>query len=103
MSANPQAMQAMLAQGLMQRPQSQSYGGGIAGPQMQAQSTPMDAATQMAQKVMLLRALQQQPRGAPPTQLPPQSNPIGQNQMMGSMQAQPQIPGAQQMPGGVNA
>jgi len=102
MSASPQTMQALLAQQLMQRPGSQAYGGGAAGPQMQSQASPVGAASQLAQKVMLMRALQQQPQGQPPNQLPPQANPL-QPQMMGSMQAQPQQMNQLPMPGGTNA
>lgn len=50
-------MQQMLAQRLMQ-PQSTSFGGGAAGPQMQGQTTPLNAASQLAQKAMLVRSLQ---------------------------------------------
>lgn len=103
MSASPQTMQALLAQQLMQRPGSQTYGGGVAGPQMQSQATPVGAASQLAQKVMLMRALQQQPQGQPPGQMPPQPNPLAAPQMMGSTQVQPQLMQAQQLPGGVSA
>ena len=103
MSMDPGMMQALLAQRLQQSPQGQSYGGGFGGPQMQPRSNPLTAGGDIAQKLMLIKALQQQPRGALPTQAPPQANPMAQPQMMGSTQVQPQIPQAQQMPGGVNA
>lgn len=73
MSANSQAMQAMLAQSLMQGQQPQSYGGGMAGPQMQARTNALTGASDIAQKLMLIRALQQQPQGGLPTQAPPQA------------------------------
>jgi hypothetical protein len=68
MSVNPQTMQLLLAQRLMQQPQQQAYGGGTAGPQMQAQQTPMSTASQAAQRILLMQALQngQQPAAQTP-------------------------------------
>lgn len=97
MSASSQAMQSLLAQKLMQPSQSSSYGGGVLGPQMQGQTSPLGAASQMAQKIMLMRALQGQPQGQPPTQVPPQPNP------MGGVNAIPQQMNQQPVPGGTNA
>lgn len=74
MSASPNAMQSLLAQKLMQSQGPQSYGGGAAGPQMQARGSPLTGASDIAQKLMLIRALQQQPQGGLPTQAPPQAN-----------------------------
>lgn len=90
MSANPQAMAAMLAQQLGQQPQS---GGPVA-----AQQGPLGAAAQLAQKVMLMQALQ---KGMPPQQQPNPMQP--QPNMMGGIAAQPQAMQAMQMPGGINA
>lgn len=77
MSANPQAMAQMLAQQLGQQPS--------------AGSSPLGAASQLAQKIMLMQALQkgqpQQPQ-VPPV-LPGAMQPPQMNQMP--------------MPGGVNA
>jgi len=74
MSANPQAMAQMLAAGL--------------GPQPSGQGSPMGAGAELAQKLMLMRALQQ---GQP------------QNPMMPPGMPQSQGPNAMPMPGGVNA
>lgn len=79
MSTSPQTMQMLLAQQLAQKPQNQTYGGGATGPQMQAKVSPLTGASDMAQKIMLMKALQQQPRGALPTQTPPQANPLAVN------------------------
>jgi len=89
MSADPQMMAQMLASQLGGQ-QPQSVGG------MQGQATAVGAAAQMAQKIMLRRALQQ---GQPPQhpQMPPQPN------MMGGVAAQPQAMQQMQTPGGVNA
>jgi hypothetical protein len=93
MSVSPQMMQMLLAQKLQQNPQAQSYGGGAAGPQMQAKASPLTAGSDMAQKIMLMRALQQNPQGAPPTQAAPQqpgvgagppANPSGVNALTGA-------------------
>jgi len=69
MSADPQMMAQMLASQLGGQ-QPQSVGG------MQGQTPPVGAAAQMAQKIMLMRALQQ---GQPPQQsrMPPQPNIMG--------------------------
>lgn len=97
MSADPQVMQALLARALQPQGQ-QTYGGGMAGPQMQAAQTPLTAGSDIAQKLMLVRALQQNPRGAPPLQpQPPQPN------MMGGVNAIPQAMNQQPIPGGVNS
>lgn len=72
MSVNPQTMQLLLAQRLMQQPQQQGYGGGQLGPQMQAKQSPTADASQIAQKILLMQALQngQQPGMAQPQQAP---------------------------------
>jgi len=89
MSADPQMMAQMLASQLGGQ-QPQSVGG------MQGQTPPVGAAAQMAQKIMLMRALQQ---GQPPQQsrMPPQPN------IMGGVAAQPQAMQQMPTPGGVNA
>lgn len=85
MSANPQAMAAMLAQGL-------------GGQQGQGGSPALGAASQLAQKLMLMRALQAQngqqpqPQGQPPM-LPPGGAP--------GMQGGPATAMNQPMPGGL--
>lgn len=96
MSAAPNAMQALIAQQLLQGPQAGSFGGGAAGPQMQGQVSPMNAGASLAQKIMLMRALQQ---GQPPQQpgQPPQPNTIG------GVNAIPQQMNQQPIPGGSNA
>lgn len=80
MSADANTMQALLAQRLMQSPQSPSYGGGAAGPQMQGQVSPLNAASQAVQQAMLIRALQrpqQPPQQQPSPQAPPPAvNPL---------------------------
>jgi len=84
MSANPQAMAQMLAMQLGQQPQSA----------VQGQNSGLGAASQLAQKIMLMKALQGAPQqpGQPPLaqQVPPgQMLPQQMNQMP--------------MPGGTNA
>lgn len=102
MSMDPGTMQALLAQRLGQS-SSPTYGGGGAGPQMQARQNPMTAGSDIAQKLLLMRALQQNPRGAPPLQpaqpvTPPQPN------MLGGVNGVPQTMNAQPVPGGgINA
>jgi len=77
MSANPQAMAQMLAAGL-------------GGAQPSGQSSPTGAGAQLAQKIMLMRALQQGPQQP---QVPPMLPGAIQPQQMNQMP----------MPGGVNA
>jgi hypothetical protein len=61
---DPATMQQMLMQQLQQGPQAGSFGGGTAGPQMQGSINPLNAAANLTQKLMLMKALQ---KGAPPT------------------------------------
>lgn len=83
MSANPQAMAAMLASSLGGQGQAPMAGG------VQT-SQPLGGAAQLMQKIMLMKALQgQNPQPSPPAALPGMP--------------QPQVPAAQPMPGGVNA
>lgn len=92
MSANPQMMAQMLASQLGGQ-QPSSVGG------MQAQASPLGGAAQMAQKIMLMRALQQgQPQqpGQPPNPL----TTMGAPGLPG--QAAPQGLNQAPMPGGVN-
>jgi hypothetical protein len=101
MSASPGAMQALLAQQLMQGPTAGTMGGGIGGPQMQGSITPMNGAANMAQKIMLMRALQQQ---APQQQPSPQQQiPQPQPNTMGGVNGIPQQMNQQPLPGGSNA
>jgi hypothetical protein len=60
MSLDPQTIQQMLMQRLQQGPATATAGGGGGGPQMQSQTSPMNAAATLAQKAMLIRALQNQ-------------------------------------------
>lgn len=66
MSMDPGTMQQMLMQRLQQPAQAGTAGGGQGGPQMQGQVSPMNAAATLAQKAMLVRALQ---GGANPQQM----------------------------------
>lgn len=95
MSANPQMMAQMLASQLGGQ-QSPAVGG------MQPQTSPAGAAAQMAQKIMLMRALQQgQPQpGQPPPNQPPNPTTMGAPGLPG--QAVPQQMNQMPMPGGVN-
>lgn len=98
-------MQQMLAQA-MQQPQGATAGGGMGGPQIQSQTSPMNAAAQLAQKAMLVRALtapqmqQRQAQGMlPQTQAMMAQSPLP-NPQMPPMQANPQVtPFAQPTPG----
>ena len=74
MSMDPGLIRLMLAQGLTQGPQSATFGGDGAGPQMQSQVSPLGASANLMQKLMLMRALQQRPGQQPP---PPQPQPVG--------------------------
>ncbi len=60
MSMDPAMMQSLLAQKLAQSgsPTGGTYGGGTAGPQMQGNVSPLNAAATLAQKAMLVKALQ---------------------------------------------
>lgn len=58
MSVSPQMIQQMLMQGLSQPAPQSSMGGGQAGPAMQGSISPGNAAATLAQKVMLMKALQ---------------------------------------------
>jgi hypothetical protein len=87
MSTNPNAMQMMLAQQLMQQPQPQSAGGGMGGPQMQGQTSPLNAGAQLAQKLMLMRALQGQHQQQQANSMLPQTNQqIAQDPTMAALQ-----------------
>lgn len=86
MSVTPQ----MMAQMLMQQ------GSGGAAPQGGgALAGAMGGAGDMMRKIMLIRALKGQP--------PIQQNPMGQPNQLGDQMIQPQMPNAQQMPGGTYA
>src|SRR5271154_1739506 len=77
MSMDPSMIQQLLMQRLQQ---PGSAGGGMGGPQMQGGITPQNMAAQLAQKAMLVRALQgaqqRQQQGVANNMLP------GTNQMM---------------------
>lgn len=103
MSMDPGMMQQMLAQA-MQSPQGAAGGG---QQQPQGQTSPMNAAAQLAQKAMLVRALtqpqmqQRQAQGMlPQTQAMMGQAPLP-NAQMPPMQANPQVaaPFAQPTPG----
>lgn len=100
MSANSQAMAQMLAGQLGQHTQQQQGG-------MQANTTPLGGAAQLAQKIMLMQALQRPPQQTPPQpgMVPPGSPPnpttIGAPGLPG--QALPQQMNQAPMPGAVNA
>lgn len=117
MSIDPGTMQQMLAQRLMQGPQTATAGGGAAGPQMQGKIGATGAASDLLQKIMLMKAMQnapQTPGGATGRQqaqangmLPgtnaqmaadPQMQALQQAQMQQMQLGQPAIPG--QMPPG---
>lgn len=68
MSMDPGTMQQMLMQKLQQGPQAGTAGGGQGGPQMQGSISPMNAASTLSQKAMLMRSLQGQ--SAQPQQPP---------------------------------
>jgi hypothetical protein len=57
MSMDPNAMSQLLAQQLMQSPQANNYGSGQT-PQITARTSPLAGGAQLAQKLMLMRALQ---------------------------------------------
>lgn len=91
MSANPQAMAAMLASSLGGQGQAPMAGG------LQTQQSPAGSAAQLLQKVMLMKALQ----GAPQTPQAPPTGPGGFPLPPG--QALPQQMNAQPVPGTQNA
>lgn len=112
MSVDQSMMAQILAKRLQQAvPQGGSFGGGAAGPQMQGQISPFNAAASLAQKAMLMRALQvhqqqqqqQQAQGMlPGTQAQiaqdPQIQALQQPGQMDPMllqQMQQQVPGSQ--------
>jgi len=99
MATDPDMMQQMLMQQLMQPAQGGSFGGGAAGPQMQGNISPLNAAATLAQKAMLIRALQapqiqQQQANA---MLPKTNAMISQDPSMQALQRPPQMP-PMQMP-----
>lgn len=94
MSANPQVLAQLLsAQGSGQAPQQ----GGI-----QTQVSPIGAAAQLAQKIMLMQALQKPPQQQAPQipGLPPNPTTLGAPGMPG--QALPQGLNQAPMPGAIN-
>jgi hypothetical protein len=82
MSMDPAMISQMLMQKLQQPASAGSAGGGQGGPQMQGSVSPTNAAATLAQKAMLVRALQ----GGPTPQ-----------QMMQQHQANGMIPGTNAM------
>lgn len=93
MSANPQAMAMMLANQLGGQPQS--VGG------MQGQASPLGGAAQLAQKLMLMKALQGAPQQPQLPGQPPNPTTIGAPGLPG--QALPQGLNQAPLPGAVNA
>ena len=99
MSMDPAMMQQMLMQKLQQPAQAGTMGGGSGGPQMQGSVSPTNAAANLVQKAMLVRALQ---GGSNPQQMyqQHQANAMlpGTNQMiandptMQALQQTPQMP-----------
>jgi len=80
---DPNLMRYMLMQQLMQRG-NQTPGQMQNGPQMQARPSALGGAADVAQKIMLMRALQGQRPQAPPMQVPPPST--------GPVPLPPQVP-----------
>lgn len=74
MSTDPATMQAMLTQRMLQQPQGTGTAT-VGTPQQAAPTSPLGAgagaASQLAQKIMLMRALQGQRPGQPPVQAQP--------------------------------
>lgn len=96
MAIDPGTMQQMLAQRLMQPPQQpQPVGGGQAGPQMQGQTTPQNVTMQMIQKILAMKAMQnQQQRGQQQqaqSMLPGTNAQIAQDPTMQGLQQSPQM------------
>lgn len=93
MSANPQ----VLAQLLAGQPSQNTQQGG-----MQAQTTPVAGAAQLAQKIMLMQALQRPPQQpAPQPGMPPTPTTMGAPGLPG--QAMPQQMNQNPMTGGQSA
>jgi hypothetical protein len=100
MSIDPGTLQQMLAQQLMQPPQQPApVGGGGAGPQMQGQTTPQNATAQMIQKILAMKAMQNQPQGMQQQQaqgmLPGTQQQIAADPKMQALQQSPQLPPVQ--------
>jgi hypothetical protein len=97
MAIDPGTMQQMLAQHLMQPPQQPApVGGGQAGPQMQGQTSPMNAGAQLMQKILAMKAMQNQQQGMQQKQaqamLPGTQAQIAADPTMQAMQQSPQLP-----------
>lgn len=101
MSMDPGMISRMLASRLQQGPQGATAGGGAAGPAMQGQISPANAAASIVQKIMLMKALQnapQTPGGATGRQqaqtnsmLPGTNAQIGADPTMQTLQQPPQM------------
>jgi hypothetical protein len=110
MSMDPATMQQMLTQSLIQQPpQAGAYGGGAAGPQMQGSISPVNAAANLTQKLMLMKALQagqqRQQQVQANSMLPGTQNMVNQqlpgmtNQINPNMPPPPGLPTMQPSPG----
>lgn len=87
MAMDPGALQQILAQRLQQSGQGQAVGG------MQPRQTPLGTAAQLAQKAMLVKALQNQQMYRNVNQMQPQINAQMQNDpRMQQLQQSPQMP-----------
>ena len=100
MSMDPGTMQQMLMQRLQQSPQGATAGGGAAGPMMQGNTgTPMGISAQVAQKIMLMKALQGQQQTQQANAMLPGTNAmIAHDPTMQAMQQPPQMPPPQMPP-----
>jgi hypothetical protein len=97
MAIDPGTMQQMLMQRLAQGPQAGTAGGGQGGPQMQGQVSPQNAAASLAQKAMLIRALQapQIQQQQANSMLPGTNAQMAADPTMQALQQSPQMPPVQ--------
>jgi len=104
MAIDPGTMQQMLMQRLQQAVSGGSAGGGQgAGPAMQSQIAPMNAAAMLSQKLMLMKALQGQRNTQQANAMLPQTNRMmQQDPTLQALQQSPQLPPVQFPAGGPN-
>lgn len=96
MSMDPQAIQQLLMQRLQQPGMA---GGGGGGPQMQGAMSAPNAAAQLAQKVMLMKALQARAQqGRANSMMPATNAQIARDPQMLSLQQPPPMMQAPPMP-----
>jgi hypothetical protein len=105
MAMDPGTMQQMLMQKLQQQPQSASAGGGFGSPPMQGNTaTPGGIGAQVAQKLMLMKALQNSQAGQQQQvaqgMLPGTNAQLAADPTMQALQQPPQLPPMQFPPGG---